>query len=557
MPSLIKTGFADMKHRLFFLITTILVFTGFSSCKKNGTPAEETFKGDPRFLHVSGTAIVDSNNQQVSLKGVAFGNETWSVDREIPLAHHTEIDYSRVKDMGMNTIRFYLNYKTLESDAAPYQYKQAGWNWIDQNIAWAKKYGIYLILNMQVPQGGFQSQGNGDLLWTNTENQNRLSALWKAIAEKYKEERQIIGFGLVNEPVPTASIDQWQQLAQRITADIRKADINHIIFVEKANYVKGQAETADLNFPSVKDHNRVYEFHMYEPFTFTHQLFSWAGLGEGGAYPDNGVISYVGATWYKTIPPNPTVNSGNSNWQYFEGQKYKVDDPKIKLAIPALYAFDVRGRVYFDSITIKEFNTSGAFTKIILQRKLNSTNNWGFYSKNNSGRSGLSVTTGVGEPKSIYIEGTTDDCNLSNYSEVFVPQQGYTYQVNGWMKGENVAATAKCMFRIDFLTTNTPLFARDKAYLGAVVKQHTDWARTKSVPVYLGEFGSGIYTFYNNKGGIQWASDMIDICKAANLPFTYYAYHEDDFGIYYGQAELPTPANANLTLIDLFKQKLK
>jgi endoglucanase len=525
------------------------------SCKKNGGGDPPAVKGDTRFLHVNAADIVDSNGQKVFLRGVAFGNEVWG-DREIPLTHHTEIDYERVKEMGMNTIRFYLNYKTFENDATPYQYKQSGWDWLDQNIGWAKKNGIYLVLNMHIPQGGFQS-GGGDALWTNPENQKRLIALWRAIAKKYKSEKQIVGFGLINEPVPTAAIDQWQDLAQRITTEIRKEDIDHIVFVERALFVKAQSETADFNFPSVNDHNRVYEFHLYEPFYFTHQLFSWAGLGDGGTYPDNNTVSYVGASWYKTTTASPSLASGNIDWKYFEGEKFKADDPKIKLAIPVLYAFDVTGRVYFDSITIKEYNSSGVFSRIVLQKKLETTNSWGYYSKNGSGKSGASNTTGVGEPKSIYIENATGECNLSNYAEVFVPKQGFFYQINGWMKGQGVAATAKCQLRMDFLTSNNPVYSRDKAYMGAVIKQYTDWGLKKAAPVYMGEFGTGIYTFYNNKGGLQWVTDVLDISKASNLHFTYHTYHENDFGIYYGQTDLPTITNANLPLIDLFKQKLK
>jgi endoglucanase len=550
-----------MIQRVGLIALMLLQLLAFS-CKKNGggeapPPAPPPpIKGDPRFLHVKGADIVDSNEQKIFLKGVAFGNEVWS-DREIPLTHHTEVDYERVKDMGMNAVRFYLNYKTFENDATPYQYKQTGWDWLDKNIGWAKKNGIYLILNMHIPQGGFQSQGGGDGLWTNTENQKRLIALWKAIAAKYKTEKQVIGFGLVNEPVPTSSVNQWQDLAQRITTEIRKEDIDHIVFVERALFIKGQSETADFNFPSVNDHNSVYEFHLYEPFYFTHQLFSWAGLGDGGTYPDNNTVSYVGATWYKTTSASPSLAAGNTAWKYFEGEKFKVDDPKIKLGLPVLYAFDVTGRVYFDSIIIKEYNSAGLFSKTVLEKKLESTNSWGYYSKNGSGKSGASNTTGVGEPKSIYIENATGESNLSNYTEVFVPKQGFFYQVNGWMKGEGVASTAKCQLRIDFLTSNNPIYSRDKAYMGAVINQYTNWGLRKAVPVYMGEFGTGIYTFYNNKGGLQWVTDVLDISKASNLHFTYHTYHENDFGIYYGQTDLPTITNANLPLIDLFKQKLK
>ena len=534
---------------LFFFSVVLL-----AACKKK--IAEPPVAVDS-FLKVSGTKIIDGNNQPVRLQGVAFGNEVWSNSPLPPYTHHSEADYSRLKAMGMNVIRFYLNYKTFEDDATPYQYKQTGWEWINQNITWAKKYGIYLILNMHAPQGGYQSQGTGDALWNDIENQNRLTALWETIAEKYKDEKQIIGYGPVNEPVPANNISQWQQLAQRIINEIRAVDKKHILFIEKAIWVKGQAETADYNFPAVTDNNMAYEFHFYDPHLYTHQLFSWAGTGEGGKYPDESVLSYTSSQWYTATFNNPSIGSGTNNWQYFEGVRYPVSDVNIKMAVPALVAAGATGKVYFDNIEIKEYDASGNFVQTILQMNLNTNSGWSFWSRNGSGTGGISTTTGYGDNGSIFIEGPTDDCNYSNYSRVFRIRQGYQYQINGSMKGENIAAGANCKLRIDFLKTDDPIFGRNKQYLEFLVKRYTDWADAKGKPLYMGEFGAGYHCFQNGKGGLQWVADMIDIANANNIYFTYHAYHEDSFGLYYGYGTLPDPIQANQPLIDLFTQKLK
>ena len=537
------------------ILLTIVFIPLLICCKKTKstgsvTPASNT------FLHRSGNKIVNADGSTVLLKGIAFGNEVWS-DKEIPNTHHQEADFQRVKDMNMNVIRFYINYKTFENDNNPFQYKQNGWNWIDQNIAWAKKYGISLIINMHVPQGGFQSQGNGDALWNGPANQDRLVGLWKAIANKYKDEKQIAGFGLVNEPVPPSSIQQWKQLAQRITNEIRTVDKNHLLFVEKAIYVKGvNGEDADLNFPLTTDDNTAYEFHIYDPFLFTHQLFSWAGLGEGGKYPDENSISYTNGTWYTATFNNPSPAAGNSDWTFYEGVKYKITDPKIKIGLPALVGANVAGKIFFDDIVIKEFDASGNFVQDIKSELLDDTNGWNYWSSNNTGTAGL-AQTGNSNNKSIYIEGSTSDCNMSNYSKLFIPKQNYYYQVNGWMKGENISASANCKLRIDFITTNDPLYGRNKQLLEATLKRLVDWGNAKNVPLYMGEFGAGIHCFQNNKGGLQWVTDMIDIAIANNLHFTYHTYHEDSFGLYYGYGALPDPAEVNQPLIDLFKAKLK
>jgi endoglucanase len=411
---------------------------------------------------------------------------------------------------------------------------------------------------MHYPQGGYQSQGTGDALWNINENQNRLTALWAAIAKRYKDEPAIIGFGLVNEPVPVSSLQQWKQLAQRITDAIRKEDKHHIVFVEKPIYIKSSPpEDANLNFPVINDNNLVYEFHTYDPLVYTHQLFDWANLGDGGKYPDENIISYTDGTWYTATFNNPKLPAGNTGWNYFEGEKYKITDNQIKVGMPALVAAGVNGTVYFDSIVIKEFDTQNNFTDYILRMNLNSTAGWGFWSRNNIGTGGLSVQTGAGDDSSLYISGATDDCNFSNYSSLFVPKQGYSYQISGWMKGENVSPDAGCMLRIDFITTNVPVYGRDKEYLRASLKKYADFAAQKNIPLYVGEFGAGVHCFENNKGGLMWVTDMIDLLKENKFHFTYHSYHEDSFGLYYGYSTLPDPSNANQPLIDLFTQKLQ
>ena len=125
------------------------------------------------MLHVRGAEIVDGKGRPVLLRGVAFGNDVWTNVR-LPRRHHDETDYQRVAAMGMNAVRFYMNYRTFEADAAPGQYLDDGWQWLDDNIAWAKRHGVYLILNMHVPPGGFQSLGNGKALWDRPEMQERL-----------------------------------------------------------------------------------------------------------------------------------------------------------------------------------------------------------------------------------------------------------------------------------------------------------------------------------------------------------------------------------------------
>lgn len=547
-----------MKRLATYLMPVVFVIL---SCKSDDGAVPDSLPKEPEsaipnpLIQLDGRQLVEADGNPIYLQGVAFNNFIWN-NSALPPEHHTELDYERVKDMGMNTIRFYMNYTFFEDDAAPYTYRQSGWDWLDQNIAWAKKYGVYLILNMHAPQGGYQSQGDGNALWDTIENQNRLVALWKAIAERYKDEVQIAGFGPVNEPVPSQSIQQWSTLAQRLIDGIRSVNKNHLLFIERAIYVQGDFTPDDnLNFPEVTGENIVYEFHGYDPHPYTHQLLEFAKLGDGGKYPDETILEVSNSEWYTATFDNPSVPAGNSDWAFFEGVRYTVDDTNIQVATPALIAAEILGRVYFDDVVIKEYDANGDFVRDVNEANLNSLDNWYYWSSDGSGASGLSNTQGHGDASSLYIDGTTGDANLSNSAWLFEPIQGNSYQISGWMKGENIAANSSSMLRLDFSTSNRPILRRNMDYLKAVMGEVVDWAKAKNVALYMGEFGAGTPCFENDKGGLNWVADMYDILKANDIHFTYHAYHEDAFGLYLGDG-LPDSNNVNQPLIDWFSNNL-
>ena len=122
---------------IFILVLAVLIIAG--SCA-TGKKASVTV--NPDFIRQSGNKLVfGENNQEIMLRGVNFTNDTFFGSAP-STTHHSETDFQRVKDMGMNVVRFHLSYKFFEDDDSPYVYKQTGWNWIDQNVIWAKKYGI-------------------------------------------------------------------------------------------------------------------------------------------------------------------------------------------------------------------------------------------------------------------------------------------------------------------------------------------------------------------------------------------------------------------------------
>jgi endoglucanase len=490
-PITIDIGSADVNCSSTVDIVDALIiaqyYVGLVKTLCNGTIAS--------FVHAKGALLVTgTNDTPIYLRGVAFGNEVWTNDSIFPL-HHSEADFPRVKDMGMNAIRFYLNYRFFEDDIAPYVYKQSGWDWLDQNVGWAKKYGIYIILNIHIPQGGFQSNGGGAALWDVIENQNRLAALWKAIAARYSEEPAVGGYDLLNEPVVSTGVEQWKSLAQRLTDTIRSVDANHLVIVEQLCGVIGNwSLTADPAYSwfLVNDAyaNVMYDFHFYEPMDYTYQNATWTSFGEAGTYPDETKLVPPGdITYANGIYNNPTVPVGTSGWTYYTGAQFKVTDSTYILAKPIAIARQTgSGTVYFDDFTINEYDESGKLARIVCSVDIEPPTGVGIWSENGSGQSGMNASDYHKGTSSLFVTGTSANAVCYMNSLYFEPKPNWSYSISGWARGVGLPSNAVCSFSIEFdkSPSGQKVMHRDKALLESIFKARMQFGLVNRVPMNVG-----------------------------------------------------------------------
>jgi len=177
-----------------------------------------------------------------------------------------EHDFARIASMGFNCIRLPFNSRLVEQ--APYRYSDDGVAYLDQAIQWAKKHGLWVILDLHAACGPQNHDWHSDSLgkaelWTNITLQKRTAALWEYLASRYADEPTVAGYDLVNEAV----IDDPKRLnafyGMVITA-IRAVDKNHILFVEGNKWA---TDIACLD--RFEDDNLSLSIHFYEPLDFT------------------------------------------------------------------------------------------------------------------------------------------------------------------------------------------------------------------------------------------------------------------------------------------------
>ncbi len=177
-----------------------------------------------------------------------------------------EEDFKRIAEMKMNCIRLPFHHGLIET--APYRYSAKGVAYLDQAIRWAKKYGLYVILDLHGAAGCQNHDWHSDSLgkaelWGNKNFQKRTAALWEFLADRYRDESTVAGYDLLNEAV-IADEKKLNDLYRVIIQAIRSADKNHVLFVE------GNKWATDLKcLERFHDHNLALSIHFYHPIDFS------------------------------------------------------------------------------------------------------------------------------------------------------------------------------------------------------------------------------------------------------------------------------------------------
>jgi hypothetical protein len=271
------------------------------------------------FLHREGQKIVDGKGKNTILRGLGLGG--WMVQEGYmlqtqPFASPQYQIKQKIQDLigEENTKEFYAAYKAngitkrdIDSLAAwgfnsirlPMHYNlytpaieeekngeitwiEEGFTMTDNLLKWCAENKMYLILDLHAAPGG---QGNDaaisdydttkQSLWQSEANQKKMIALWKKLAERYKDNPWMGAYDIINEPnwnftgenkngCDENSNGPLRELMVAVTKAIREVDTNHLIFIE------GNCWGNNYNgiFP-LWDENMALSFHKYWNYNTT------------------------------------------------------------------------------------------------------------------------------------------------------------------------------------------------------------------------------------------------------------------------------------------------
>ncbi len=355
----------------------------------------------------------------------AYQNDWWS-----------DVDFENCAAMGMNCIRLPFTYMTVDFDSIV-SYDNAGdydFTPLDNFIEKAASYGIYTILDMHGAYGSQNGQDHSgqtfDSAWEvnfykNTRMIGLTADLWRALADRYKDNPAVAGYDLLNEPGEKAGTtnETHFEVFDALYDAVREKDRDHMVIFEACWDGKDLPRPEEYGWE-----NCMYSFHHYtsmaEGGQFTEHGRSWnekiegitsqnfgvpIHMGEFNNYNDPEQWTYVldllnreGWHWnswtYKinntwsnsawgiyTIPAVDKVNAHTDSYETilkkFEGLRTTEDIHKVDLGektlesvmkdyltVPPQTPLAARGYVFFDAATSYPYYADGIVPRLAPDR---------------------------------------------------------------------------------------------------------------------------------------------------------------------------------------------
>lgn len=318
-----KFKVAGSKVKSFFLITFFLFMSTFllsgqsRFLKTDGNKIRDDYgRGNEVYLrgtNVGGWLIQEPwmtpfgddkseyNGDEEKMRGILTGR--WDIGtsgqealyKEFQDTWFTEQDVQNCADMGMTVLRLPIYWQNLlDTD---YNWKQDPWKRIDWLVNTAEKYGIYVILDFHGLPG---SQNGGDHsgkmggadLWHNDFYKNKTEEIWRVMAARYKNNANVAGYDLFNEPGETTNETEWD-FADRLYKAIRQVDSQHIIIIESTWNWSDMPDPARYGWTNV-----MYEFHYYnwgaDFDAQSHKDFTDGKVAEAANYTHYNVPVFIG-----------------------------------------------------------------------------------------------------------------------------------------------------------------------------------------------------------------------------------------------------------------------
>ncbi len=178
----------------------------------------------------------------------------------------TADDIALIKSMGFDHVRLSVNPEPMMRHNAADQIPQEYQGYLDDAVKMILDHGIAVIIDMH-PESEFKAK-----LVQQDSYVEQFSDFWRALARHYASyDPEMVYFEVLNEP-EFRDRYRWAGVQAKLAASIREGAPQNTIIAAGANW----SDVDDLlAMTPLSDSNVIYNFHFYDPHTFTHQGATW------------------------------------------------------------------------------------------------------------------------------------------------------------------------------------------------------------------------------------------------------------------------------------------
>jgi endoglucanase len=192
----------------------------------------------------------------------------------------TADDMALIKSMGFDHVRLSVNPKPMFNSSQPEAIPPEYLGYLDAAVKMGLDHGLSVIIDIH-PDSDFQARLNQDTA------AHQFVDFWRTLAQHYSSwDPNRVFFEILNEPEMNDRY-RWYGIEAKVAAAIREGAPKHTIIASGARW----SDDDELVFMEpLRDPNVIYNFHFYEPHTFTHQgatwgAYYWHWLTGGVRYP--------------------------------------------------------------------------------------------------------------------------------------------------------------------------------------------------------------------------------------------------------------------------------
>ena len=178
----------------------------------------------------------------------------------------TEHDIALIAAQGFDHVRLPLNARMLQGDDGTFL--DRGFELVDRAVRWSRAHGLRVLLDLHGAPGGQTGTNIDDSprgmpeLFMDRRYRDLTVSLWEELARRYRDEPAVLGYDLLNEPLPNEWQHRYQDelvaLYRDLTDAVRAIDDRHLLMYEGSHWA--------TNWEPLKgrfDANQALQFHRY------------------------------------------------------------------------------------------------------------------------------------------------------------------------------------------------------------------------------------------------------------------------------------------------------